>query len=195
MIRLRSRASLAARSSSLIRPRDIRAHIHRHASENAGKSRSRTPSWKPWRAAHAWQAASSAGTRKIVLPGSRGSRRQRARSRLRSNRIRARWIRVASPERPAAVNRVRWTVPQLCRKQVEPPRILAALHGSPSRLVAEQRGISRPGPLQNRARPIMKFSRCSVDRNPRTRPVRSSRHPPSEFMRNFLGLPPAPIIS
>ena len=51
----------------------------------------------------------------------------------------------------------------LWRKQVDLPRIRAALHGSPKRFSAVQRGISRFGPLQNRARPIMKFSRCVSD--------------------------------
>ena len=53
--------------------------------------------------------------------------------------------------------------PPLWRKQVDLPRILAALQGSPKRLRAVQRGISRFGPLQNRARPIMKLSRCVSD--------------------------------
>ena len=56
------------------------------------------------RAAHARHVASSLATRMIVLPGSRGSRRQRLRSRLRSDRIPARWMRSTSPEgvRPPA---------------------------------------------------------------------------------------------
>ena len=100
----------------------------------------------------------------IVLPGSRGSRRQSTRSRLRSARISARWMRSKSPERCAAASRARLAAAlPLWRKQVDLPRILAALQGSPKRFSAEQRGISRFGPLQNRARPIMKFSRCVSD--------------------------------
>ncbi len=99
----------------------------------------------------------------IVLPGSRGSRRQRARSRLRSARISARWMRSKSPESARLPAAPVYLQPPLWRKQVDLPRILAALQGSPKRFIAEQRGISRFSPLQNRARPIMKFSRCVSD--------------------------------
>jgi hypothetical protein len=98
----------------------------------------------------------------IVLPGSRGSRRQSARSRFRCDRISARSMRSKFPERCAAASRARLPagLPPW-RKQVALPRILAALQGSPKRLRAVQRGISRFGPLQYLARPIMKFWRCS----------------------------------
>ena len=146
---------------------------------------------------HVWQAASSAATSMIVLPGSRGSRRQRTQSRLRSARISARSIRRTSPDRCAATSRSRFTtaVPP-CLKQVDRPRILAALQGSPKRLRAVQRGISRFGPLQNRARPTKKLCRCSGERNPETRPVRGSRQPPSKFIgQPFLAEVSEPIIS
>ena len=78
----------------------------------------------------------------IVRPGTRGSRRQRTHSRLRADRISARWMRSTSPERCAAASRSRLTAAApLCRKQVDLPRILAALQGSPKRLTAVQRGI------------------------------------------------------
>ena len=77
----------------------------------------------------------------IVLPGSRGSRRQRTRSRLRSERISRRWMRSISPERCAAVSRSRLSSTPLWRKQVDLPRIRAALQGSPSLFIAEHRGI------------------------------------------------------
>jgi len=100
----------------------------------------------------------------IVRPGSYGSRRQRTLSRLRADRISARWMRFKSPDRCAAASRSRLTAAApLCRKQVDRPRILAASQGSPKRLTAVQRGICLFGPLQNRARATMKFSRCRSD--------------------------------
>ena len=75
----------------------------------------------------------------------------------------ARWMRSTSPERCAAASRSRLTAPPLWRKQVDPPRILAALHGSPKRFVAMHLGICRFGPLVNRARATMKLSRCVSD--------------------------------
>jgi hypothetical protein len=72
-------------------------------------------------------------------------------------------MRSKSPDKCAAASRARLPAPPLWRKQVDLPRILAALQGSPKRLTAEQRGICRFGPLLNRARAAMKFSRCCSD--------------------------------
>jgi hypothetical protein len=56
------------------------------------------------------------------------------------DRISARWMRSKSLERCAAANRGRLAVASpLWRKQVDLPRILAALQGSPKRLRAVQR--------------------------------------------------------
>jgi len=149
-------------SSSLTRPRDLLAHSHRRASENAGRSWSRRVSWKPCCDAHTRQCSSSSGVRMIVLPATRGSRRQITHNRLRSKRISARWMRSKLPDRYAAASRVCLDLGLLLwRKHVDRPRILAALQGSPDRVIAVQVGMSRFGPSQNRARPIMKLRRCA----------------------------------
>jgi len=155
MIRLCSCLTFLLRSLSQIRPRDMRAQVQRTTSAKAGRLLSSTSSWNPCRAAHTLQSASSADSNMIVLPGSLGSRRQRARSRLRSDRISARWMRSTSPERCAAASRSRFAaaVPP-CLKPGRP-----AAH--PGRLAALAQSVQRRAARHLTVRPIAES--CATD--------------------------------